>query len=436
MTPAAIPLAFTGALDALAPDARRLLIQRTASQDPAIATRVAAILARVRTDGDEALRQYAREYDRVELRALEVPRAAWDAALARTPASVRAALERAAGAIATAHRAQLPREVVVEVEPGVTVARRPEPLARIGVYAPGGRAAYPSSVLMGVVPARVAGVGEVIVCSPPGPDGIPSDAVLAAAAIAGATRVFALGGAGAIAALAFGTTSVPAVDRIVGPGNAYVAEAKRQLAGMVPIDSPAGPSELVVLVDAGSDPVIAACEMIAQAEHDPDACAVAFAVGDEAADALTAALAVAVPLAARREVVAQALARQGGVLRVATREAAIAAANAYAPEHLLVLLEGPDDALANLRNAGAIFLGPSSSVAFGDYRSGGNHVLPTGGAARAWSGLGVLDCMRWTSWQRITPEGAARIAADTARLADFEGLPGHAAAARTWEPRS
>jgi histidinol dehydrogenase len=265
---------------------------------------------------------------------------------------------------------------------------------------------------------------------------MPSDAVLAAAAIAGATRVFALGGAGAIAALAFGTTSVPAVDRIVGPGNAYVAEAKRQLAGMVPIDSPAGPSELAVLVDAGSDPGIAACEMIAQAEHDPDACAVAFAVGDEAADALTAALAVAVPLAARREVVAQALARQGGVLRVATREAAIAAANAYAPEHLLVLLADPEDALVSLRNAGAIFLGPSSSVAFGDYRSGGNHVLPTGGAARAWSGLGVLDCMRWTSWQRITPEGAARIAADTARLADFEGLPGHAAAARTWEPRS
>ncbi len=436
MTPAAIALRFTGALDALGPAARMLLMQRAASQDPDVATRVAAILACVRADGDDALRQYAREFDHVELRALEVPRAAWDAALARTPASVRAALERAAGAIATAHRAQLPREVVVEVEPGVTVARRPEPLARIGVYAPGGRAAYPSSVLMGVVPARVAGVGEVLVCSPPGPDGMPSDAVLAAAAIAGATRVFALGGAGAIAALAFGTTSVPAVDRIVGPGNAYVAEAKRQVAGMVPIDSPAGPSELAVLVDAGSDPVIAACEMIAQAEHDPDACAVAFAVGDQAADALTAALEVAVPLAARREVVAQALARQGGVLRVSTREEAIAAANAYAPEHLLVLLADPDDALASLRNAGAIFLGPSSSVAFGDYRSGGNHVLPTGGAARAWSGLGVLDCMRWTSWQRITPEGAARIAADTARLADFEGLPGHAAAARTWEPRS
>ena len=319
-TGALLALRFTGDHAALTADARTRLLQRTASQDPAVAEAVARLIARVRIEGDAALFAFAQEFDHVTLTQLEVPRAAWDAALARTPADVRASLERAAAAIATAHRAQLPREVVVEVEPGVTVARRPEPLARIGVYAPGGRAAYPSSVLMGVVPARVAGVGEVIVCSPPGQSGVPSDAVLAAAAIAGADRLFALGGAGAIAALALGTASVPAVSRIVGPGNAYVAEAKRQLAGQVPIDSPAGPSELVVLVDASSDPVLAACEMIAQAEHDPDACAVAFAVGDDAAQALTAALAAAVPLAARRDVVAAALAAQGGVLTVATRE--------------------------------------------------------------------------------------------------------------------
>src|SRR5690606_25787828 len=261
-------------------DEARLFV-RGRDADPEVERAVAAIIADVRARGDDALRDLARRFDRVDLNALEVPRDACDAALATLNGEVRAALEQAAAAIAAFHRAQLPPPLDIEVRPGVRLGRRAEPLRRAGVYAPGGRAAYPSSVLMGVVPAKVAGVDEVVVCSPPGPDGLPHPVVLAACALAGADRVFALGGAGAIVALAYGTASVPRVDRIVGPGNAYVNEAKRQVAGSVGIDSPAGPSELLVVADASADPETVALELLAQAEHDPDA-AVAVVATDEA----------------------------------------------------------------------------------------------------------------------------------------------------------
>ena len=231
--------------------------------------------------GDAALRALATEFDGVTLDALEVPASRCVAALDALDPALRRAMERAANNIRRVHQGFLPATQEVESEPGIVVGRRPDPLGRVGVYAPGGRAAYPSSVLMGVVPARVAGVGEIIVCSPPGRDtGLPAEVVLAAAALAGAHRVFALGGAGAIAALAYGTESVPRVDRIVGPGNAYVAEAKIQVARAVAIDSPAGPSELLVLADASADPQLIAREMLAQAEHDPLAAVVAVVTSD------------------------------------------------------------------------------------------------------------------------------------------------------------
>ncbi len=397
---------------------------------------VAAILARVRAEGDAALREMAADFDGVSLDSIEVPRARAAAALERVPANVRSALEQATENLRRAHVAQLPREVRVEVAPGVTVGRRPDALARVGIYAPGGRAVYPSSVLMAAVPARVAGVGEVVLCSPPerGGDGAPSDLVLAAAAIAGVDRVFALGGAGAIAAMAYGTATVPAVDRIVGPGNAWVAEAKRQVAGWVPIDSPAGPSEVLVIADASASAASIARELVAQAEHDPEACALAVLVGSDPAEVL-AALAAEVAATPRQEVVRAALQQQGGVLVAASLDEAIAFANEYAAEHLALHVSAPDAALARVRGAGAVFLGESSAVAFGDYCSGGNHVLPTAGAGRAWSGLSVLEFMRWTSWQSITPAGAASLAAITATLAEAEGLPAHAASARVWEVR-
>jgi histidinol dehydrogenase len=403
----------------------------TVASSPEVSAQVTRLLARVRAEGDGALRAFAAEFDGVTLEALEVPRAECRDALAALAPELRAALEHAAANIARAHRAFLPQAVEIEVEPGVRVGRRPEPLARVGVYAPGGRAAYPSSVLMACVPARVAGVREIVLCSPPErATGRPSAIVLAAAELAGATRVFALGGAGAIGAMAFGTASVPRVDRIVGPGNAWVAEAKRQVNGVVGIDSPAGPSELLVVADAAADPRDVARELIAQAEHDPDALSLAVVVGEAAARRVADALLAAAAGCDRREIVAASLAARGGVLWAATLEGALAFASDFAPEHLLLDVEDPAAALAAVRDAGAVFLGASSSVAFGDYVSGGNHVLPTAGFARTASGLSTLDFVRWTQWQRVTPEGAARLADDCAALARAEGLPGHAAAAR------
>jgi histidinol dehydrogenase len=428
------PFRFGGALRDLGDADRRTLLDRATSVDDDVRTRTAEIIRRVRGEGDAALYAMARDFDRVALEALEVPRRACDEALAALPDELRAALERAQRNIARVHAAFLPEAVEVETEPGVLVGRRPDPLGRVGVYAPGGRAAYPSSLLMGVVPARVAGVGEVIVCSPPTSSGRPPSVVLAAAALAGADRVFAVGGAGAIAAMAYGTESVPRVDRIVGPGNAYVAEAKLQVSSAVAIDSPAGPSELLVIADFTADPAAVAREMLAQAEHDPQTAVVAVAVGDEVAEQIEAAIIRLLPAQERLEIIAQALVARGGVLVAQTYNEAVAFANEYAPEHLLLAVADPEmeTLLALVRNAGTVFLGESSSVAFGDYLTGANHVLPTGGLARSYSGLSTLDFVRWTTYQRVSPAAAARLAADVGRIADSERLPGHAAAARYW----
>jgi histidinol dehydrogenase len=387
----------------------------------------------VRQGGDEALRALAVELDGVELDALEVPRARWQAALDQLPRPLRQALERSARNIERVHRAFLPVAQETESEAGVIIGRRPDPLGRVGVYAPGGRAAYPSSVLMGIVPARVAGVGEIVLCSPPSRDTrVPSTVVLAAAALAGADRVFGLGGAGAVAAMAYGTASVPRVDRIVGPGNAYVAAAKLQVASAVAIDSPAGPSELLVLCDETADAALVAREMLAQAEHDPLAAVVAVTTSVPAVDDILSALETGLATHPRADICRAALAGQGAVLSARSRADAIAFANDYAAEHLLLIVESLDDALAALRNAGTVFVGPTASVAFGDYMTGANHVLPTGGLARSYSGLSTLDFVRWTTYQRVTRDAAARLADDVGVFADAEGLPGHASTARAW----
>ena len=430
-------LRFTGMLESLDDRALGELLDRTTSRDDAVRERTAAIVARVRREGDAALVALARELDGVELAALEVPRERWDAALDALDPALRRAMERAAANVRTAHESFRPQASEVETEPGVVVGRRPDPLRRVGVYAPGGRAAYPSSVLMGVVPARVAGVEEVVVCSPPGADGAPSAVVLAAAALGGADRVFAVGGAGAIAAMAFGTDTIARVDRIVGPGNAWVAEAKLQVAGAVAIDAPAGPSELLAIADFSADPALVARELLAQAEHDPLAAVVAVAVGEETAAEIVRELAEQLPAQPRREIIAQALAGQGGVLVAQDYDEAIAFANAYAAEHLLLAVyEAEQDAvLARLRNAGTVFVGQASSVAFGDYMTGANHVLPTGGLARSYSGLSTLDFVRWTTYQRVTTQAAGELSADVSAFAESEGLPGHAGAARFWGRR-
>ncbi|MFM8567413.1 MAG: histidinol dehydrogenase [Gemmatimonadota bacterium] len=433
----ALTWAYRGPAAPLPAAAREALFARATMTDDAVRSAVTAQLAAVRADGDDALRRFAATFDHVDALTLEVPRAEWMRALEAIDPTLRAVLERAVRNLREVHAAFRPTPREMTTADGVVIGRRPDPLACVGVYAPGGRAAYPSSVLMGAVPARVAGVGEVILCTPPGRDGRPSDVVLAAAAIADVNRVFAVGGAGAVGAMAFGTATIPAVDRIVGPGNAYVAEAKAQVAGTVAIDSPAGPSELLVLGDASADPALVARELLAQAEHDPVAAVVLVTDSASLETATLDALEGLVASAPRGAIVRAALAARGAVVRVASLDEGIAFSNAWAPEHLLLAVRPDREAacLDALRHAGTIFLGAAPSVAFGDYLTGANHVLPTGGAARAFSGLSTDDFVRWTTYQRVPRTAAAALAGDVGRFADAEGLPGHAAAARAWEGR-
>lgn len=405
------------------------LLDRRPADDADVAAAVAGMLADVRARGDAALRDMAQRFDGVRLDALEVPRRSWDDAVAALDVDVRAALERAAANIRRFHEAQLPGDVTLEVEPGVRITRTWTPLARVGVYAPGGRAAYPSSVLMGVVPARAAGVNEVIVCSPPGPVGAPPREVLAACAIGGADRLFALGGAGAVAAMAFGTESVPRVDAVVGPGNRWVTEAKGQVAGDVMIDSPAGPSEVLVLADAATDARLVALEMMAQAEHDPDAACVLVTTSAGVAEATEASLAEELGKAPRADICRRAFATSGAILVAAALDEAIDFTNRYAPEHLSVMTAAAAADARRVRTAGTTFVGPSASVAFGDYMTGANHVLPTTGRARSFSGLSTMNYLRSFTIQEVTPAGAAAMADAVARLAQAERLPAHAAAA-------
>ncbi len=420
-----------GPLAELDDTALRCLLERAGGRDGEIVDTVRGIIAEVRRDGDEALRRLARQFDGAQLENLEVAPAAWSEALEGLDLEARVALERASEAIAAVHEAQRPRSTVVEAQVGVRVERRPVPLRRIGAYAPGGRAAYPSSVLMCVIPARVAGVDEIIVCSPPRSDGMPSPAVLAACRIAGADRLFAVGGAGAVAAMALGTATIAPVDKIVGPGNAWVEEAKLQLGAEVAIDCPAGPSELLVIADGDVDPGLVAAEVLAQAEHDPRAavCVITDDRGlaeeiDEAVTEMSRRMA-----ATTRATIEESVATRGALLLVDSMEEARDFADAYAPEHLLAVGRLAEEAAERVRFAGSVFLGAHSSVTFGDYASGSNHVLPTGGRARTYSGLSTDAFMRWTSFQRIDRAVAVALATTASTLADLEGLPAHAAAA-------
>jgi histidinol dehydrogenase len=424
-----IELRFRGRFAALNATDRRALYDRSTSSDGNVVNTVADIIRDVRARGDIALTELSSRFDPATPAAFEVPKGIVRRALDTLDRDVRRAMERSAKNIAAVHQAGMPRPICASPEPGVEIVRRPDALVRVGIYAPGGRAAYPSSVLMAAVPARVAGVKEVVLCSPPTKTGWPSGLVLAAAALAQVDRVFAIGGAGAIAAMAYGTESVPRVDRIVGPGNAWVAEAKLQVVGAVAIDAPAGPSELLVLVDNAASAPTVAREMLAQAEHDPSACVVAVCVGESVARAVEEALDTLIAAQPRAAVVRDALRGQGGVLSVESLEAAVIVANEYAPEHLL-LTGSSTDVVNDIRGAGTIFIGDTTSVSFGDYISGANHVLPTGGLARSYSGLSILDFVRWTTTQRITADAASSLSADTAVFAVAEGLPGHAMAAR------
>lgn len=433
MTEGSLKIAVEARIADLTDAERRLLLERRPSDEADVQDATRALLREVRERGDTALVEMAERFDGVsiEVDALEVPRERWHEAVAAVDDEVVEGLRRAARNIEAFHRAQIPADVELEVEPGVRLGRRFVPLGAVGVYAPGGRAAYPSSVLMGVVPARAAGVGEIVVCSPPGPNGLPSEVVMAAAAIGGATRLFCVGGAGAVAAMAWGTVRVPRCDAIVGPGNRWVLEAKRQVAGEVIIDSPAGPSEVLVVAEEGcTTPARVAAELVCQAEHDPDAAVAFVTTSPEFLADMRRALDEQVRATPRREVVETALRTMGGLLLAETRDEMLAFTEAYAAEHLQLCTREPEADLARLTTSGTVFVGSPSSVAFGDYMTGANHVLPTAGTARSFSGLSVLNFLRSFTWQELTDEGAAALAEPVGTLADAEGLPAHAAAAR------
>jgi len=424
-----VKIAVEGPVSSLGREELALILDRRPDDAPELGGRVRKLMEEVRERGDDALRAMAARYDGVELEALEVPRERWIRALEALDPAIRDALEAAAANVRAFHRTQLPEPLETTVTAGVRLGRRSVPLARVGVYAPGGRAAYPSSVLMGVVPARAAGVEEIVLCSPPGPSGAPPDAVLAAAAIAGADRLFSLGGAGAVAALTFGTATVPRVDAIVGPGNRWVTEAKRQVAGDVRIDGPAGPSEVLVVAEEGAaDPELVAVELLAQAEHDPEAAVALVTPSGPLLERCRDALARGLAEAARAEVVAAALESRGALLLADDLAGALEFADRYAPEHLALHTRSPRSDLDRVRTAGTVFLGGSASVAFGDYMTGANHVLPTGGLSRTFSGLSVDHFLRHYTWQEMTPDAAHRMAGPVATLARAEGLPAHARA--------
>jgi len=408
------------------------LVAFDAALDPAVDATAAAILADVRARGDAALLEYTRRFDRLEadsVAALEIAPEALVQAGARVPPAERAALVAAADRIRTYHEKQLVASWSYRDEDGTRLGQQITPLDRVGVYVPGGKAAYPSTVLMNVLPAKVAGVGEIIMTVPT-PGGERNDLVLAAAALAGVDRVFTLGGAQAIAALAYGTATVPAVDKIVGPGNAYVAAAKRRVFGTVGIDMVAGPSEILVVCDGSTDPEWVAMDLFSQAEHDEDAQAIALAPDAGYLDRVAAAIDRLLPGMPRRAVIEASLARRGALIAVASLDEACALVNRIAPEHLELSVADPQALLPRIRNAGAIFLGRYTSEALGDYCAGPNHVLPTSRTARFSSPLGVYDFQKRTSLIEVSAAGADRLGRIAATLADGEGLPAHARSAR------
>lgn len=406
------------------------LVHRAQDVDPEVVQAAALIVEHVRRDRDKALRELTRRFEGADLEDPFLSDADWDAGAAACPPEVQAAIRGNLARIRAFHARQVGGEDLVEVAPGVTLGRRPVPYDAVGCYVPGGRASYPSTVLMTVAPAVLAGVPRIVVTTPPRRDGSVDSAVLFAAREAGATHVLRAGGAQAIAALALGTPRVPAVDAIVGPGNAYVTAAKRLAGDLVHTDAPAGPSELLVLADKTATARPIALDLVAQAEHDPDAQVLLVTDHAPLADAVAAELEGLVPAAARREVVEASL-RDHGVLLVADSwDEACRFADAYAPEHLEIHSRDPRADLERVRRAGSVFLGPHSPVPLGDYGSGTNHVLPTMGFARLRGGLSVDDFRTWVTWQEVTPEGLAAIGPDVARLAEAEGLHGHAEAVR------
>jgi len=409
---------FAAQFEALVNDAR----ETTARVDQA----VAEIIADVRSRGDAALCEYTERFDRLKLTAdaIAITQAEVDAAIALVPQELLAALDVAAVRIERFHRAQMPSDLRLE-EPGMILGMRWNALDGVGIYVPGGKAAYPSSVLMNALPARVAGVARIAMCVPT-PGGVLNPLVLAAARRAGVSEIYRVGGAQAVAALAYGTATIAPVDRIVGPGNAYVAEAKRQVFGRVGIDGVAGPSEIVVVADATNDPRLVAIDLLAQAEHDEAAQSILITDDAGFADAVAEAVAREIPTLPRAAIAGASWEQHGAIILVRSLDEVPALIDRLAPEHLELMLTDSAAMFARIRHAGAVFMGRFCPEAIGDYVGGPNHVLPTGRTARFASGLSVFDFIKRTTWIEGDENGLSEIGPAAVLLAEAEGLQAHA----------
>ena len=408
---------------------REILAREEEERKAEVSAAVSGIIAAVKAEGDQALRRYAREFDRVEVEALEVSAQELDAAVDSLDPEFRRVLEEAAENIRDFHSRQVRQSFLVTGKEGVVLGQKVIPIQRVGLYIPGGTAAYPSSVLMNAIPAKIAGCPQVVMVSPPSKGGDIAPIILAAARIAGVDRVFRVGGAQAVAALAYGTQTIPQVDKIVGPGNAYVAEAKRQVFGRVAIDMIAGPSEILVVSDEKSDPAVVAADLLSQAEHDKMATAVLVTDSRELAQAVSAELERQIPLLPREEIARASIDRNGKIILTENLDRAIEMANQLAPEHLELCVDNPFDYLDKILHAGSIFLGRSCPEALGDYFAGPNHTLPTSGTARFMSPLSVDDFVKRSQFTYYTPAALEKVSEKVALFARQEGLEAHARSA-------
>ena len=387
---------------------------------------VSGIISDVRERGDAALLEYCEKFDRVSLASLEVSPEEFDAALEKVEPEFLEVLETAAANIRAFHEKQVRASFIIAEKDGVVMGQKVTPLDRVGLYVPGGTAAYPSTVLMDAIPAKIAGCGEIVITTPPAKDGSVNPAILAAAKVAGVDRVFRVGGAQAVAALAYGTESIPCVDKIVGPGNAFVAEAKKQVFGRVAIDMIAGPSEILVVADGKSDPRQVAADMLSQAEHDKMASAVLVTDSMALAEAVRDEIERQVRLLPRCEIASASIDVNGKIIVADSIDQAIEISNAIAPEHLELCLDNPFDYLDRVKHAGSIFMGRNCPEALGDYLAGPNHTLPTGGTARFYSPLSVDDFVKKSQYTYFTGQALGAVAGKIALFARKEGLEGHA----------
>ncbi len=417
-------------IDDLRPEQYRRIMKRSSADISSIYEEVRGIVLDVRDNGDQvAINHYKKYKSDLTLKDLEVKKEEVEEAYRNVDSKVIDALRFASENIIKFHRAQMEREMwIIDIADGILAGRMTTPLERVGAYIPGRRAAYPSSILMTVLPAKVAGVKEIIACTPPDAGMVISPSTLVAADIAGLKKIFKVGGPWGIASMAYGTKTIPKVDKIVGPGNKYVTAAKIMVFGEVDIDSPAGPSEGMILADKTGKADLIMIDLLSQLEHDPDAAGVLVTTSDELASRVAENINNAIPQLPRKEIITSSLSRHSYILIARDMEQAVDFVNEYAPEHLEIMTEDPFIILKKIKNAGSIFMGPFSPIPVGDYASGTNHVLPTGRAARMFSGLSIDDFVKKPTFQYLSKDGLSHLKEAVVTLAEAEGFPLHARA--------